>query len=134
MRSRANASPDLAEAALFDDAPLFHYQDTICHARLHMCRVADQQNRDAQLGFQFSKQRKKAGLRQSVKRSGGLIGDYDFRLTRKSLRENHPLELPSAELMRIRSVNPVDWHQSNPRQPTPRLDATLRPIPFPVRV
>ena len=67
---------------------------------------------------------------RAVKRSGGLVGDYDFRLAGKSLREDYPLELPAAELMRIRSVNPVDWKQSDPRQPTPRFDATLRPSPI----
>src|SRR5208282_2573869 len=91
----------LVKSALFDNLAVLHHYEPIGQACLNFRRVADEKKRNPQALLQFTQQRNKVRLAAGVERRRGLVGDHERRFANQRLHQQDPLELTSAQLMRI---------------------------------
>ena len=86
-------SQDTLGPALLHAFSRIHHQRPLADARDHAEIVADDQERHAQFGDQFSEQIQHLGLDGHVKGGRGLVGDEQAWARRQSDRDSDPLPL-----------------------------------------
>ena len=89
-----------------DDPAGVHDRDPVARLGQHREVVADQDQRQPELGAQALEQLEDLRLHHDVERRRRLVGDHQRRPARERQRDHHPLALAAGELVRVGALDP----------------------------
>ena len=87
---------DFPDWALFYDAPVFQYQNSISDVANNIEVMRNEENGQATLDLELFEQRKDGLLHGDIQGRGGFIGDEHFRFCGQRNGQHDALLLPSA--------------------------------------
>ena len=105
MYGCCGAPEDRVHRPGLDDPAGVHDRDPVARLGQHREVVADQDQRQPELGPQALEQLEDLGLHHHVERRGGLVGDHQRRPARERQRDHHPLALAARELVRVGALD-----------------------------
>ena len=99
---------NVADRSLLDDLARVHDAHAVGHPLHHADVVGNQDDGHVQLFGDLGQEVEKVGLHLGIERAGGLVRDQQLGPAKQRHRDHHSLAFAAAQLMRVRSRNPID--------------------------